>query len=194
MRRIMSFEVFSAVLLVLTFLIFSLNSLYSVKAHPYSIRISQSSSKIENPTVILQEGIDNVSIVYMNKTSAKITINVNTSQPTFNHTLNILNNSPNSSEVKLEYVDGSGLNYTNATLILHDDSFSLSQILIEGGNISQNTLYYNLAGNSTIYIGVQNLVGNISGTTILHTYLQIKELNKKIYALYEITFEFKYNT
>jgi len=194
MRRITYYEAFLTVMLALASLIFSLSPVYIVKGNSYSINLSQSSSKIDQPSLILQEGTDNVSIVYMNETSAKITINFNASQSGFNYTLNISNNSPNSSEIKLEYIDGSGLNCTNATIILHDNNFSLSQIIISGGNITQETPYYYLASNATIYIGVQNLICNINGTTILHTNLKIKTPNKTIYALYEITFEFTYDT
>jgi len=193
MRRIVSHGVFSIVLSVLTLLIFILNFSYIVKASGYSISLSQSFSTIKQPSVILQNGTDNVSNVYMNETSAKIGINVNATR-TYDYALNIVNNEVNLSEVKLECFSYSGLNCTNATITLHDNSSSLWQIKIEGGGISQNDMYYDLAGNAKIYVGVQNLVGNINGTTILHTYLRIKTPNKTTYTLYEITFEFKYNT
>jgi hypothetical protein len=194
MKRIISYGIFSTVLSVITLLIFAFSSSYIVEASGYSISVSQSLSTIEHPSVVLQDGTDNVSNVYMNETSAKIDINVNASLSTYDHTLNIVNNGVNLSEVRLEYFSYSGLNCTNATIILHDNSSSLWQIKIQGGNISQNSTYNDLAGNTTIYIGVQDLMGNVNGTTILHTHLRIKTPNKTTYALYEIAFEFKYNT
>lgn len=142
------------------------------------------------PLVILENGANNTSTIYTNNTSAKITINANSTPSTYNYSLNITNNNASLWEVRLEYSSYTGLNYTNSTIILHNDTTSLWQIKIEGENISQNNTYYNLTNNSTIYIGVQNLVENSPGTTVLHTYLRIKTPNTTIYTLYTITFEF----
>jgi hypothetical protein len=105
-----------------------------------------------------------------------------------------VNNNASHWEVKLEYDDCIDIIHVNTTIVLHNNISSLWQIKIEGGIKRQNDTYYDLADNATIHIGVQNLVGISSGTTILHTYLRIKTPNKTTYALYEITFEFKYNT
>lgn len=143
------------------------------------------------PLVILENGANNISTVYTNNTSAKISINATETSSTYNYSLNIVNNNASLREVRLEHFSYTGLNYTNATIILHSDTTSLWQIKIEGGNISQNNTYYYLTNNSTIYVGVQNLVGNSLGTTILHTYLRIRTPNTTTYVLYVITFEFK---
>lgn len=142
------------------------------------------------PLVILQNGTNNVSIIYMNDTSAKISIDATPTASTYNYSLNITNNNASLWEVRLEYFDYPGQNYTNSTIILHNDTTSLWQIEIEGENINQNNTYYNLTNTSTIYIGVQNLVENSPGTTVLSTHLRIKNPNTTIYTLYTITFEF----
>ncbi len=142
------------------------------------------------PLVILENGTNNVSIIYMNDTSAKISIDATPAPSTYNYSLNITNNNASLWEVRLEYSNYTGLNYTNSTIILHNDTTSLWQIEIEGENITQNNTYYNLTNTSTIYVGVQNLVENSPGTTVLHTCLRIKTPNTTIYTLYTITFEF----
>jgi len=142
------------------------------------------------PLVILQNGTNNVSIIYMNDTSAKISIDATPAASNYSYSLNITDNNASLWEVRLEYFNYTGLNCTNSTIILHNDTTSLWQIKIEGENISQNNTYYSLTNNSTIYIGVQNLVENSPGTTVLHTYLRIKTPNTTIYTLYTITFEF----
>ncbi len=193
MRRVDTDRALSSVFLVLTLLIFMLNLPYGAEATSHSAQIAQHSSTVGSPSVILQNGANNVSYIYADNTSAKIQIMATNISSSKNYSLNIFNNNSSSWEVRLEYYSCSNPNCTSATIILHNDSFSLWQIKIEEGNISQNSTYYNLAGNTTIYIGVQNLVGNVNGTTILHAYLIIKTPDKTTYALYEITFEFDYS-
>jgi hypothetical protein len=191
MRKIVTPRIFLSVLLVLTLLISAIYFPYNAKASTYSINLLKNFLTIEHPYVILQNGTDNVSDIYLNGTSAKIRI---TNSSTYNYSLNIVNNNSSSWKVKLECFNSSGLNYTNATIVLHNNTTSFWQIKIEGGSLSQNNAYFDLAVNATIYIGVQNLVSVSSGTTILNTYLRIKIPDKTTYALYIITFEFEFNT
>jgi hypothetical protein len=161
-----------------------------VGAASYNIMLSKDYVAVNSPLVILQNGTNNVSIIYTNNTSAKISIDATNITSTYNYSLNIVNNNASSWEVRLEYFDYTGLNYTNATIILHNDVTSSTQITLSGGSINQTNQYYNLTSSSTIHIGVHNLVENTPGTTRLHVYLRIKTPNTTTYTLYIITFEF----
>ena len=158
-------------------------------AATYNAILSQHYTEVTSPQVTLQNGTDNVSSVYTNDTSARISIGANTSLLTYNYSLNIISNN-SACEVKLEYYSCAGLEHVNTTITLHDNSSSSEQITISGGNISQTNEYCTLASNATIYIGVSNLIENSQGTTTLNAYLRMKTPNTTTYTLYVITFEF----
>ena len=144
-----------------------------------------------SPQVILDNGANQTSTIYSNNTSAKISINANSTSLDYNYSLNIVNNIASLWEVRLEYYEYVNITRANATIILHNNLTSSEQIIISGGNISQTNNYYNLTSNATIHIGVVNLVENSSvGQTILHVHLRIKNPNTTTYTLYIITFEF----
>jgi hypothetical protein len=144
-----------------------------------------------SPQVILENGANQTSTIYSNNTSAKISINANSTSLDYNYSLNIVNKVASLWEVRLEYYEYVNITRANATIILHNNSTSSEQITISGGNISQTNNYYNLASNATIHIGVVNLVENSSvGKTILYVYLRIKNPSTTTYSLYIITFEF----
>ena len=142
------------------------------------------------PLVVLEESAYNASTIYTNSTSAKITMNATSTPSTYNYSLNIVNNGANLEEVRLECFSSENVSRVNATMLLHDNATSSIQITISGGTLNQTNEYYNLSGNATIHLGVQNLVGSEDGATILHVYLRIKTLSTSTYTLYIITFEF----
>jgi hypothetical protein len=194
MKTIAKQETFHSVLLVLALLILTLNLVHNAKSTIYYANLSENYPTVIQPLVILENDTNNVSHVYLSNTSAKISITATSSSTNSDYSLKIVNNNASHWEVKLECYDYADLTHINTTIILRNDSFSLWQIKIEGGNKSQNDTYYDLADNAIIHIGVQNLIGVSSGTTVLHTHLKIKIPNRTTYMLYEITFEFKYDT
>jgi len=189
MRKIVTCASALSLFLVLTMFI-TLGFVVTVGASSYYTMLSQDYLAVNSPLVILQNGTDNVSIIYMNDTSAKISINANETPSTYNYSLNIVNNNASLWEVKLEYFNYTDINCVNATIIIHNNSTSSTQIELSGGNITQYNDYYNLTSNTTIHIRVQNLVRNSSETTLLHVYLRIRIPNTTTYASYIITFEF----
>lgn len=178
------------VLLVMTLLVLFGYSCKHAFGNTYDLMNLKSSIICVAPLVVLENGANNTSTIYTNSTSAKVSINANTNSLTYNYSLNIVNNNASLWKVRLEYVNYTNINCANTTIILHDNATSSQQITLSGGNISQTNQYYNLTSNSTIHIGVQNLVENSSETTLLHVYLRIKTLNTTTYTLYTITFEF----
>lgn len=141
------------------------------------------------PLVILQDDANHTSTVYSNNTSAKISINATSTSLTYNYSLKIVNNDASSWETRLECYNYTDIGHVNSTIILHNNSTLSQQITINGGNISQTNEYYALAGNSTIHVGVTNLIENSTGKTVLRVYLRIKTPGITTYTLYVITFE-----
>jgi hypothetical protein len=177
-------------MLVMTLLVLFGYSCKHAFGNIYDLMNFESSIVCVVPLVILNNGTNNTSTIYANSTSAKVSVNTNATSLTYSYSLNIVNNNASLWEVRLEHFNYTNINFANATIILHDNVTSSQQITLSGGNISQTNQYYNLTSNSTIHIGIQNLVENSSGTTLLHVYLKIKAPDTTTYTLYIITFEF----
>lgn len=179
--------------LLLVFLITTLTAttrfFSGVQGETYDLMILEASSVCVTPSVILESGANSTSIVYVNKTSATITIDANVTQLTYNYSLNIINNNADFL-VRLECFNASNITRVNATIILHNNSTASNQITINSQGLSQSDEYYIFPGNSTIHIGIKDLVENSTGKTVLHVYLRIKAPDTSIYTLYVIVFEF----
>jgi len=156
----------------------------------YDLMNLKSNIKCIVPLVVLEDGANNTSTIYTNSTSARITINATSTPSTYNYSLNIVNNGANIEEVRLECFGSENVSRVNATMLLYDNVTSSTQITISGGTVNQTNKYYNLTGNATIHLGIQDLVESEEGSTILHVYLRIKTLNTSTYDCYIITFEF----
>jgi hypothetical protein len=155
----------------------------------YSILL-QPSTSVSTPPVTLQNGTDNVSFIYANSTGAKISIEATSTSTTYNYTLEIFNS--NSWNVMLEAYESSFVSHIfNATIMLHENATSETQIVIENGAITQSSgSEYNLPVSSTIYVKVANITESTDGSSYIHTYLKIRKPNTTTYFLYVITFEF----
>ena len=156
----------------------------------YNVMNLKSNIKCIVPLVVLEKGVNNTSTIYTNSTSARIAINATLTPSTYNYSLNVVNNGANLEEVRLECFGSENVSRVNATMLLHDNVTSSTQITISGGTVNQTNEYYNLTGNATIHLGILDLVESEEGTTFLHVYLRIKTLNNSTYDRYVITFEF----
>lgn len=156
----------------------------------YDFMNLKSNIKCIVPLVVLEDGANSTSTIYTNSTSARITINATPIPSTYNYSINIVNNGANVEEVRLECFSSENNSRANATMLLHNNVTSSTQITLSGGTVNQTNDYYNLTANATIHLGIQNLVESEEGTTILHVYLRIKTLNTSTYDRYTITFEF----
>lgn len=167
---------------------------YIAEAKVYSANLSVTSVMINEPSVKLENGNDSVSIVYLNNTSAKITITATNQSQTYYYALNINNIASQGWKVHLEYVDYTNLNCVDATIVLHDGAYEIWQIKIENGIISTNSIVYDLPSNAMIYLGVQDVLGKSQGTTVLYANLKIGDpIKTTTYMLYAIRFELRYN-
>jgi hypothetical protein len=177
--------------LVLKLLILFSCSNLKVLGVTYDLVTVQSNISVMVPSVVLQNGTDNVSLIYANNTSAKITIDATTSFATYNYTLEIVNNDSIDWNVKLEIYYSFNVNrISDATIILHNNASSSTQIVLSNGNIIQSSGdYYSLAGSSTIYIKIENLKEFVGGVSYFHVYLRIQTPNTTTYTLYTVTFQ-----
>lgn len=143
------------------------------------------------PSVVLQDGMDNVSLIYINNTSAKIRINATGDYTTYNFAISIVNTISENYNVKLEVYNSQNIErLSNVTILLHNNETSSAQIIIsEGAIVRSSGDFYNLSSFSTIYIKVENLKESRDGESYLHIHLQMNEPNTSIYTLYIITFE-----
>jgi len=146
----------------------------------------------KKPLVTLHNGTDNISVIYANNTSARISVDANATSTTYTYALNIQSNESSTRLILLETSNYTGINKINATISFHNNDTFETQIIIQGENITETGSYYDLPSFSIVHIKIENLVENTtSGTAYLHTYLRIKIPNTSTYTLYVITFEFK---
>ncbi len=173
-------------------LVILINYLPYVSGSVYDVIRINSINTPRTPSIVLQNGTDNVSLIYANNTSAKISINVTSIATVYNYSLNIKSNESSTRLIMLEPFNYTGISKINATIGFYDNSTFEKQIIIEGENVTEIGSYYNLASFSTVHIRIADLEENITdGTAYLHTYLRIRIPNTSTYTLYVITFEFK---
>lgn len=179
---------------ILSAIAISLLLCYSCKnafGNVYDLVTLNSNFSCESPTVILEHGANQTDTVYENSTSAKISIDATSSSLTYNYSLNIRNNSTSLLEIKLECFELANASRVNTTIVLHDNYTSSEQITLNNGGLSQTDNYYDLSSNSTIHVGIMDLVENSSeGATTLQVYLRMRIPNTMTETLYIITFEF----
>ena len=161
-----------------------------VSGEIYDNMLLVSSVGVMVPYVVLQDGVDNVSTIFTNQTSAMITLNATLTSTTYSYTLNITNNSANPLNLTLQIKSGTNLDKINATITLHNGTHTETQIQISGGSASETDIPFTIQEYSTIYIEVRNLVENYAGIAYLRIYLKIDEYNVSTYILYPITFRF----
>jgi hypothetical protein len=178
--------------LVLTLFLLPNLMLFTAYGFIQDSMILHSFNVVIEPVVVLQNGSNNVSYIYANNTSAKISINASLTPTTYNYTLNIVNiNVSQNWNVKLEVSSANLHNTISVNIVLHDDTTPKTQIAVNNGNITQSQgEYYELTGSSTLYVGVQNLQQEENASSLLYAYLRIQTPNTTTYTLYLITFEF----
>lgn len=104
--------------------------------------------------------------------------------------LKVVNQATDTWNVTLEVYDSSNIGRLSGTTISFHDGTSSDQIIISNGNITQSQgSLYGLAGNANIYICMNNLPSNITGTSYLYVHLKILPSNGSPYTLLKITFQ-----
>ncbi|MEM2972352.1 MAG: LamG domain-containing protein, partial [Candidatus Bathyarchaeia archaeon] len=108
----------------------------------------------------------------------------------YNDALRIANQVANNWEINLKIYNSTNINrISNLNINLHDGN-STNQITIKEGVIAKSEGEpHNLAGQTTMYISINNLKANATGTSHIHVYLKIKVPNTSTYTLLIITFE-----
>ena len=109
---------------------------------------------------------------------------------TYDYVLKVVNQASNAWNVSLGVYSSSNIGRVSSTTIgFHDGSLS-DQIIVNNGVITQSQgALYNLYGNATIYISINNVITNQTGTSYLYVYLRILVPNTSTSNLRVVSFE-----
>jgi len=161
-------------------------SLQNVAGSTYYSLDFRSNTNISSPELILQNVTN--SIIYTNKTSAKVTVKNGT------NSLDVLQvTNQTSGQWKLQLIKYNEVNIThltNCTIWFHNGNGNASvQIKILNGSYNQTSGdLYDFVSGSNITITAST---NATDTSYIYTYLKILKPGTSTYALYVITFEIK---
>jgi hypothetical protein len=159
----------------------------AIGGEKYSILI-QNHGAVASPLVILQSGTAGTSMIYMNSTSAKVSID--TSTPTYDYVLKIVNQESDTWKIRLNAHSQSNIGrLNNCTAYFHNSTDGTSsQIAIINGSYTQQTgPWYDLSALETAYMAV-TLQASGSEESVLFVYLEILTPNRTTYAQYVLTF------
>jgi len=140
---------------------------------------------VNSPPVELQNGTAGNSTIYMNSTSAKVSV----TGGDFNHVLKFIEKDNSSWEVRLSAYDQSNITrLDNCSIYIYDGSNSTQIVILNGTYNQQTGPWYDLAASDTEYIWM-HVATSSPGTSYVYAYLEIKVPDKTVYARYVITFE-----
>ena len=170
------------VYIVLTLLLFSRMQHIAAGSTIFHLKM-QTFTSIGTPSLTLQNITS--SFIYMNNTSAKVTVSNGTNSL---DVLQILNQTSDNWQLQLiRYDDANIARLTNCTIWLHDETTTSVQIKIVDGIYTQTSgNLYGFTINTNITITAAT---NVTGTSLIHTYLKILKPETSTYFLYIITFE-----
>ncbi|MDH5448562.1 MAG: hypothetical protein OEY24_02215 [Candidatus Bathyarchaeota archaeon] len=180
-------KISNPVLAAAALLIFLSLLLQSVLGTAYYSLAMNAYASVSSPPVILQNGTAGTCTIYANNTSAK----VNVANTTYDYVLRVNNTIADSWQIRLKkYADSNINRLQNCTIYFHNSTDGTSsQVHIENGAYTQDTgTWYNLPSLATIYIAI-TVVTNSTGTSHVHSYLEILTPNTSTYAQYVIAFE-----
>jgi hypothetical protein len=142
----------------------------------------------EIPEVILEHGTAGTSTIYMNDTSAAVSVPAST--PNYDYVLKITNQATTPWNASVSVFNSSNIErISNATIGFHDGSSS-NQIIVNNGSITQSEGEpYDLSASSTIYVTITDLQAGVAGTSYLYVYLKILLPSTSTFNLLTITFE-----
>ncbi len=104
--------------------------------------------------------------------------------------LQVVNQVTDAWNVTLEVYGSSNIGRLSGTTISFQDGISSDQIIISNGNITQSKgSLYGLSGNTNIFICMNSLPSNTTGTSYLLVHLKILPSNASPYTLLKITFQ-----
>jgi hypothetical protein len=104
--------------------------------------------------------------------------------------LKVVNQVTDALNVTLKVYDSSNIGRLSGNTISFQDGTSSDQIIISNGNITQSQgSLYGLGGNTIIYICMNSLPSNTTGTSYLYTFLEIRIPGTTMYLQYIIEFE-----
>lgn len=162
----------------------------SVSNHCYS---QASPISPETPSIVLQQGIAGISIVYTNNTSAMVRVASPVGiEVSYDYVLEVVNQVAENWTINLEVYDNSNIARLSSLNISLHDGTSSNQIAVSNGSLIQTEGQpYNLpeGQGTTIYISIDNLQSTSEGVAYLYVNLKIEKPNTSTYDFFVITFE-----
>jgi len=160
----------------------------------YFALLTQPCTMVSSPPVVLQEGSMGNSTVYMNGTSARISVAASISVPTdYDFVLKVVNNISDHWEIRLKAYSQSNIGrLDNCTIYFHNasDGFSGQVYIVNGSYTQQTGPWYDWPASVTEkYIAV-TLQANNSEVSYVSVYLEVLIPDKTTYIRYVLTFEF----
>jgi len=175
--------------LVLTvFILFCYVPQNVIGTEKYSI-LGGNCGAVSSSPVILQNGTVGASTIYMNGTSAKVSISA--SAPTYDYVLRVVNQVSDAWKIRLKAYSQSDIErLDNCTICFHNSTDGTSsQISIINGSYTQQTgPWYDLGSLETVYISV-TLQASGSQVSVIFVYLEVLAPGKTTYAQHVLTFE-----
>jgi len=150
-----------------------------------------------NPQFYTSSGYVKIKVTGVSSTTAQFQQKVNQIKlaykygvSTYDYVLKVVNQVADNWAVNLKGYNSSNIGrLLSLNISLHDGTTS-DQIIVSGGAITQaEGPLYDLVGNATIYISVNNLQATTSQTSYLYIYLKILVPGTSTYNLFVITFE-----
>ena len=150
---------------------------------------AQSYGTIASPPVMIQNGTTGTSTIYLNRTSAKVSVNA--SVPAYDYVLRGVNQVTDAWKIRLKAYSQSNITrLSNCTIYFHNasDGFSRQIYIINGSYTQQTGPWYDLNPLATVYMAL-TLQATGSQTSHVFVYLEILTPNKTTYSQYVLTFE-----
>jgi len=143
-----------------------------------------------SPTVILQPGATGNASISTNDTSALILVSAADEQ--YADVLNVVNQVTAAWNVSLQVYSSSNIARLSSMIVSFDDGNLSNQIVITNGYVTQSQGHpYTLppGAESTIYISIDNLLANTTGTSYLYVCLQTVPMYSSPFNVLQITFQ-----
>ena len=178
-----------SIVMVLTIILLAL-VLTPVHGDIQSIDSCTASFSSISPMVILQSGATGNASILTNGTSAFVLVSAAGEQSA--DVLNVVNQVTAVWNVSLQVYNSSNIARLSSGMVSFDDGTLSNQIVIINGYItqSQGQPYTLPAGaGSTIYISIDNLIANTTGTSYLYVCLQTVPTYSSPFNVLQITFQ-----
>lgn len=181
----------SLVCLVLAVFVLLVHAPQSATGTIYYSASKQNRTALDSPPVILQSGTAGNSTIYLNGTSARVSVRAAygyNDSSNYNHVLRMTENHGTNWKVRLRTYDQSNIERLNNCSIFIYNGSNSTQITISNGSYSQQTgPWYDLTASDTEFIWM-HVEASSTGTSCVYVYLEILVPSITTYAQHIVTF------